>query len=203
VFALVCDVRSPARDRLAFFLRTIRAHAPDARVVLVGAKADSLAETDDAAAQLRTLATSVGLDPAKAFALSSKTGAGVSELKQALASLVPEAVVPASHERLHAALRSEAAELGLPYVLAERAQELGLGAAVGLPGGPDVHAALCQLSGQGALFYSDCRGAGTRSGVRAVRAAWRSLRAGRVCGVGWECVAWFVTCENVNGMVAR
>ena len=35
--------------------------------------------------------------------------------------------------------------------------------------GPDVHAALCALSAQGALFYSDCMGDATPSGLKEVR----------------------------------
>ena len=66
------------------------------------------------------------LEIIQGFVVSSKTGSGVEELKNALQEMVPTEVVPASYERLLAELRSRSKATKSPYVMAEEAQFLGL-----------------------------------------------------------------------------
>ena len=56
----------------------------------------------------------------------------------------------------------------MPRLYAPDTFERPLHAQVGICSGQDVHAALCALSAQGALFYSDCMGVATPSGVKQV-----------------------------------
>ena len=84
------------------------------------------------------------------------------------ARAVPEKPVPASYEKLLSELRSAAQRAGSPFILAEDSQRIGLSDVVGLSSGTKVHAALCELSGQGALWYSDHRQKAGSSGVRQV-----------------------------------
>ena len=128
------------------------------------------------------------------FAISCKTDFGIDKLKEALDSIVPKEAVPSSYEKL---LKRLNAEPGTPFLMADHAQQLALSEQVssdtiaipygtadhchlnefllihghtqiGITSGRDVHVALCTLSAQGALFYSDCMGDATPSGVKQV-----------------------------------
>ena len=60
------------------------------------------------------------------FAVSSKTGAGIEELKAALGGMVPIKAVPSSYEQLLAELRAQSAVTKSPFVTAKTAQLLAL-----------------------------------------------------------------------------
>ena len=71
----------------------------------------------------------LGLGEGDAYGVSSKTGAGVEALKEALADAMPPKVVPASYEKLLERLRDLAGKS--PFVMAEDAQMLALSEEVG------------------------------------------------------------------------
>ena len=63
---------------------------------------------------------------AHGFAVSSKTGAGIEDLKVGLAGMVPTKAVPSSYEKLLKQIRLQSARAESPFLMAEDAQLLGL-----------------------------------------------------------------------------
>ena len=73
---------------------------------------------------LEEVRAELGLREGDAYAVSSKTGAGVAALKDALAAAMPPKIVPASYEKLLKQLRAMAGKS--PFVMAEDAQMLAM-----------------------------------------------------------------------------
>ena len=60
------------------------------------------------------------------FVVSSKTGAGIEALKEALVGMVPPKAVPSSYEKLLKQIRLQSARAESPFLMAEDALLLGL-----------------------------------------------------------------------------
>ena len=88
----------------------------------------SLRSQTDASQVLKQVISQLNSDSqlkiAEGFVVSSKTGAGIEQLKTALERMVPAQVVPSSYEKLLTELRSQSTATKNPFVMAEDAQLL-------------------------------------------------------------------------------
>ena len=89
----------------------------------VASQADTQRVLTETISHLNTLSS---LKITAGFAVSSKTGTGIDELKAALAGMVPAKAVPSSYEQLLTELRAQSAVTKSPFVTANHAQLLAL-----------------------------------------------------------------------------